>query len=108
MSTSPQEELEARLRKSGTDPGQWADAVADMVWLRIKPRIELMIRDRAAAPVKVPTQRDRLLESIIGGLAAKWEFGSSDCTSAQRLAEYAERLTDAVLREESKRSGERQ
>lgn len=87
----PKEELEARLRKAGIDP----EAFAELLWDRVKPRIADMLKQ---------TKRDEVLAAALGGLAARWSFGDRECTSAQRLAEQAERLTDAIMREEEKRA----
>lgn len=40
--------------------------------------------------------RDRLMEHVMGGLAARWSFGEEG-TSAARLAQQGEKLVEAVL-----------
>ena len=84
--------LEDRLRKSGISP----DEFSEMVWERLEPKIAAMLKR---------TRRERILAAVISGLSAKWSFGDhQECTSAQRLAEYAERLTDAGVLAESRRT----
>jgi hypothetical protein len=88
--------LEERLQKAGIAP----DEFADLVWKRIEKKVTKKIDDYG-------TKRERILAAVIGGLAARWSFGERECTSAQKLAEAAERLVDAVMLAESRREEEK-
>lgn len=43
--------------------------------------------------------RDSYMGAVLTGLASRWSWGD---TSAARIAEYAERLVDAVMRQRQK------
>jgi len=72
-------ELESRLIKAGIDPGVFAE----LLWDKLKRKVD----------------RADILAATVSGLAVRWNGESS-----QSMAELAERLTDAIMRLEEKRS----
>lgn len=88
---SPKDELKARLQKASIDP----DVFAELVWDRIKEKVVAMLKDMA---IRHGTKRETILAAVVNGLCVKWGEDSG-----QRLAELAERVTEAVMREEDRR-----
>jgi hypothetical protein len=72
----PKEELEARLKRAGIDP----DDFADLLWSRLQSTIQGKIKEA-------------VFLSVINGLMVRWN-GDSTTTVIQ----LADRLTDAIMR----------
>jgi len=89
-------EMKKRLRMNIMDAKQRIEILE----ARLK-RANIALED--LAKLLMPFLRDEkrmlFLAHILGGLAVRWNG-----ESPQRCAELAERLTDAVMREEDKRS----
>jgi Na+/H+-dicarboxylate symporter len=82
----PKEELEARLKRAGIDP----DDFADLLWSRLQSTIQGKIKEAVA---KQAFTREAVFLSVINGLMVRWN-GDSTTTVIQ----LADRLTDAIMR----------
>jgi hypothetical protein len=91
VKAEPKLTLEQRFAKAGID----LDDLAELLWKRLKPRIVPMLKHMAE---QRGADRRRLLEAAVGGLCVRWGEDSG-----QKLAELAERIVTAVMREEEKR-----
>ena len=80
--------LQSRLKKAGIEPGEFAE----LVWPFLKPKVEEIVKT---------AERDEILAAVVSGLCVGW----TPEESATKLAQRAERIADAVMREEERRTG---
>ena len=81
-------DLRERLKKAGIEPSE----LAELIWPFLRGKFDL-------------TKRDRLLAAAVAGIAVNWKEPPAGKESAQRAAEMAERLVDAVMSQEERRTG---
>jgi Na+/H+-dicarboxylate symporter len=82
----PKEELEARLKRAGIDP----DDFADLLWSRLQSTIQGKIKEAVA---KQAFTREAVFLSVINGLCMRWNGEST-----QTIVALADRLTDTIMR----------
>lgn len=87
------DDLEERLRKAGIAP----DVFVDLLWARIRERVEYMI-----ATKNMDAQRQAILAAVAGGQAVRW-----DQQGGQATAQSIQRLVDRIMESECRRLDER-